>query len=177
MPKLKTTLRLLLLLTGFLLAACGADTAAPQDTAADDTSSSEDAQASVTQPTPVSFDGQAVIYVAAPLSGPNAGEGQAQAAGARLAADILNEQGGVLGREIVIEVVNDRGSPDGAEAAAEQVIAAVDDQTILGVVASETSDPQYQAVQNVYLSDDSLLDSLVVVPASTSPLEIGRAHV
>ena len=152
-----------------LLAACGADTAAP-DTGAASNDANVAAQPT-TEPTPVTFDGEAVIYVAAPLSGRAAGEGQAQAAGARLAAEILNEQGGVLGREIVVKVVNDRGTPEHAATVAAEIVAAAENgETVLGVIASETSDPQYQAVQAVYLADDSALDSLIVVPASTSPL-------
>ena len=62
-----------------------------------------------------------VVYVVGPLSGPDAQRGQAQAAGARVAADQLNRDGGLLGREILVKAINDFGDPEGAlEAVAER---------------------------------------------------------
>ena len=92
-------LLLILSLMFFLLPACGSD---------QDEVSETNEQPSVVEHTPelpVSFDGEVVIYVVGPLSGSDAEKGQAQAAGARLAAEELNRAGGLLGQEIVIKML------------------------------------------------------------------------
>jgi len=147
----------LFMLLATLMVACGG------------TSPAQDTPAIEPTATPVPLSGEAVIYVVAPLSGAQAEQGQAQAAGARLAASILNEQGGLLGREIVIRTVNDRGTAEESLQAAEDIAAEADDN-VMGIITSESSDPQMQAVQNVYLNDALPTNPLVVVPASTNPL-------
>ena len=120
-------------------------------------------------PTPVTvFDGEVVVYVVGPLSGPNAQRGQALAAGARLAAEELNGTGGLLDNKIVVKVLNDRGDPQGALDAAQRVAdaARVGDQ-VVGVVVYEGSDPDLESLSQVYLKDVSGLSPLVIVPAST----------
>lgn len=149
-------LTVLLVAVAALVAACG-----PAPTADEPPQST---------PTAVALEGEAVIYVVVPLSGPQAEQGQAQAAGARLAASILNEQGGLAGQQIVIRTVNDRGTPAGARAAANAIAAEAASDNVVGVVVSESSDPALQAVQAVYLDDTTTPNPLVVVPASTSPL-------
>ncbi|MFW6195494.1 MAG: ABC transporter substrate-binding protein, partial [Chloroflexota bacterium] len=117
-------------------------------------------------PTPVPLEGEATIYVAGPLSGPDAASGQAQAAGARLAADQLNRVGGLQGRRINIETINDFGDPEGAQSAAEQITeAARSGEDVAGVVTFGGSDPELDSVSGGYLGADGL-DSLVVMPAS-----------
>ena len=151
----RTNRTILLLLVAALAAACGASLSAP----------------TADSPTPTAtaapLSGEAVIYVTAPLSGPGAEEGQAQAAGARLAADVLNEQGGLGGQEIIVRTLNDRGTLEGAQQAAETIATSGD--TIYGVVTSEGSDPTLQAVQDTYLGGALSPAPLVVVPASTHP--------
>ena len=52
------------------------------------------------EPTPTavtSFEGEVVVYVVGPMSGPDAQRGKELAAGARLAAEDLNRTGGLLG--------------------------------------------------------------------------------
>lgn len=155
---------LLSMLLAVVLAACGGSAEAPNVPAA------------APSATPVPLSGEAVIYVAAPLSGIHAQEGQAQAAGARLAAAMLNEQGGLNGQEIVIRVVNDRGTPDGAQQAADQIAAESGSGNVVGVIISESSDPQLQAAEAVYLNGGIASAPLVVVPASTSPLAADIDH-
>lgn len=131
----------------------------------------EGAAEAVVEPTPTmpsSYAGEAVIYVVGPLSGPDAEKGQAQAAGARLAADHFNRRGGLLERQIVIKVVNDSGEPAGALEAARQIADAAGED-VGGVVMYEGSDPQLESVKQVYLSPDSGLNPLIVLPTSTYP--------
>ena len=120
-------------------------------------------------PTPVTvFDGEVVVYVVGPLSGPNAQRGQALAAGARLAADELNGTGGLLGNKVVVKSINDRGEPQGALDAAQRVAdAARIGERVVGVVIYEGSDPDLESLAQVYLKDGSGLSPLVIVPAST----------
>lgn len=148
------TLLLFALLT---LTACGGDDPATVEETATDA------------PPPVALEGEAIIYVVAPLSGPHAEQGQSQAAGARLAAATLNETGGLLGQRIEIRTLNDQGDADEALATARTVMDEVGSSTY-GVIVSETSDPQLAAVEQVYLDASANRNPLVVVPASTNPL-------
>ena len=151
----------LLVALPLLLAACtGGGGGGDQQTAGPTTEPS---------PTPVPvFDGEVVVYVVGPLSGPNAQRGQAMAAGARLAAEELNGTGGLLGNKVLVRVINDRGEPQFALDAAQRVAdaARIGDQ-VVGVVVYEGSDPQLESITQVYLKDGSGLSPLVIVPAST----------
>ncbi len=122
---------------------------------------------------PVTFEGEVVIYVVGPMSGRDAEKGQAQAAGARFAADELNRGGGLLNRKVVIKVINDAGEPERALAAAEEVAAATKaGEEVIGIVLHEASDPKLKSAKKIYLSSDSGIDPLVVIPASTEPLSV-----
>ena len=129
---------------------------------------------SIVQPKPakpVTFEGESVVYVVGPMSGRNAEKGQAQAAGARLAAEELNQRGGVLNRKIIVKVINDAGEPELALEAAKKVAAiARAGEKVIGVVLHEGSDPQLESVKQIYLDSDSGLNPLVVLPSSTEPL-------
>lgn len=119
---------------------------------------------------PVTFDGEVLIYVVGPMSGRDAEKGQAQAAGARFAAEELNRSGGLLKRKIVVKVINDAGDPERALEAAQKVAAAArSGEKIIGVVLQERSDPNLKSVKEIYLNSSSGVNPLVVVPASTEP--------
>lgn len=122
-------------------------------------------------PTPtveISFEGEVVIYVVGPMSGPDAQKGQAQAAGARLAAAEWNAKGGLLKRKIIIKEMNDAGDPDKALQAAQKIEEAKEE--VIGVVLHEGSDPQLTSVKQVYGPDQNR--SLVVAPVSSNPLPV-----
>ena len=120
---------------------------------------------------PVTFEGESVIYVVGPLSGRHAEKGQAQAAGARLAAREQNERGGLLNHKIVIKILNDAGNPQGALAAVKQVMdAASTGENLIGIIMHEGSDPRLESVREMYSKHDSGLNGIVVIPASTEPL-------
>ena len=129
------------------------------------------------EPTPTAvttFEGEAVVYVVAPLSGEDAQKGQALGAGARFAAEELNRVGGVLGNKVLVKVINDRGDPEGALDAAQRVAgAARAGEKVIGLVIHEASDPQLESVSQVYLDPGSGLNVLVVVPASTELVPAG----
>ena len=54
------------------------------------------------------YAGEAVVFVAAPLSGGRAEAGQSALGGARLAAEEINREGGLLGHRIVVKAIDDR---------------------------------------------------------------------
>jgi len=113
---------------------------------------------------PVSFEGEAVVYVVGPMSGLEAERGQAQTGGARLAAEELNAAGGVLRHKIVVKALDDRGTPEGALAAAQLIVKSRD--RVIGVIIHEGSDPEFKAVKEVY-SEHSVL---VVAASSSNPM-------
>lgn len=70
-----------------------------------------------------SFDGEIELAVALPLSGEYAAFGQTIADGVILAADERNEDGGLLGKRVVVEVYDDRADGDTAPSLAEDIVA------------------------------------------------------
>ena len=123
---------------------------------------------------PVTFEGEVVVYVVGPMSGADAEKGQALAAGARFAAEELNQSGGLLKQKVIVKVMNDAGNPEGALQAAQKVASAAGaGERVIGVVIHEGSDPKLETVKQVYLSPGSGLNLLVVVPASTNPIPEG----
>lgn len=56
--------------------------------------------------------GEAIVYVAAPLSGIRADAGQSVLGGARLAAAEINRGGGLLGHQLVVRALDDQSDSD-----------------------------------------------------------------
>ncbi len=104
-----------LCLTASLLAGCGgsgqtsgsaagsADTSAAGSSAAGGTAADSSAADSGTAPA-ASFDGKVVLGATAPLTGPNQLTGEYYVNGMQMAADEINAAGGILGRELVLDV-------------------------------------------------------------------------
>jgi len=112
-----------------------------------------------TAPTP-SLDGQVVLGVAVPLSGDLADFGLTIAQGVQLAAADQNAKGGVLGREVVVKVVDDGASADKAAKAAEELVAA-DAAAVVGHFNSGAS----IAAAPIYAG----AGVLQITPTSTNP--------
>lgn len=113
-------------------------------------------------PTP---SGEAYLYVAVPLTGDMASRGQEIAGGARLRADEVNREGGVLGKRVVVRALDDGGDGDGAVDAAKKVAQAVrSGEPVLGVVGHYNSGATGPALDNVYKD----LDIVVVTPGSSN---------
>lgn len=110
--------------------------------------------------------GQAVIYVAAPLSGDQADGGQSVLGGVRKRADEVNRAGGVLGgKEVVVKGLDDQADDAVAEDVAHQVEKAFrGGETVLGVVGHYNSGPTGKALP-IY----SQLGLVVVSPSSSNP--------
>jgi len=79
--------------------------------------------------------GDVIVYVAVPLSGFQANGGQTIVGGARLKADEINSQGGLLGYRVVVRGIDDESDDDVAAAVADEVAAAVNrGEKVLGVI-------------------------------------------
>ena len=107
--------------------------------------------------------GEALVYVAGPLSGFQANAGQTVLGGARLAAEQINCAGGLLGYKVTIVGVDDQSDSDVAAGIAEQIAAAVGEgQNVLGVIGHLNSG-QTLAAMEIYKD----LPLVVITPTSS----------
>jgi branched-chain amino acid transport system substrate-binding protein len=84
--------------------------------------------------------GDVIVYVALPLSGPQANGGQTALGGARLAAAEINRTGGLLGYKVIIRELDDESNSEVAVAKAQQVVAAVQSgERVLAVIGHMNS--------------------------------------
>ena len=77
-----------------------------------------------------------VIGVIAPLTGSKAEQGMQFKEGAELAAADLNKAGGVLGRQVRLELLDDEGQPKNAAAAAQKLAA---NRNVIGVIGPSST--------------------------------------
>ncbi len=111
--------------------------------------------------------GEAIVYVAAPLSGFQANAGQTVLGGARLAAEKINRSGGVLGYEVTVVGMDDESDSDVAvDIAAEIEAALAQGKRVLGVIGHLNSG-QTLAAMEIY---ENL--SLVVVTPTASEVSL-----
>jgi branched-chain amino acid transport system substrate-binding protein len=110
--------------------------------------------------------GEAVVYVAAPLSGDQADGGQSVLGGVRKKADEVNRGGGVLnGKRVVVRGLDDQADEGVATEVAAQVENALKaGETVLGVVGHYNSGPTAAAME-VY----NRLGLVVITPSSSNP--------
>ncbi len=104
--------------------------------------------------------GDAVVYVAVPLSGFQANGGQTVLGGARLAAEEINRKGGLRGYRVVVRPLDDESSDDVAVARVGDIQSALDGgETVLGVIGHLNSG-QTLAAMDLYKD----MPLLVVTP-------------
>jgi branched-chain amino acid transport system substrate-binding protein len=107
--------------------------------------------------------GEAVVYVAAPLSGFQANGGQTVLGGVRLAAEEINRNGGLLGYRVVVRPLDDESDSDVAVAQVDEVQAALNrGETVLGVIGHLNSG-QTLAAMELYRA----MDIVVVTPTAS----------
>jgi len=95
-------------------------------------------------------EGELTVYVAVPLSGFQANGGQTVLGGARLRAEQANLQGGVLGRRIVVEAVDDEADSDVATDVAQTVVQDLaGGKDVLGIIGHYNSG-QTLAAMRIY---------------------------
>jgi branched-chain amino acid transport system substrate-binding protein len=111
--------------------------------------------------------GDITVYVAAPLSGFQAEGGQTVVGGARLAAEEINRQGGLLGYRVKVVAVDDEADSDVAVEVANSIKESIaNGERVLGVVGHYNSG-QTLAAMEVYKDL-----GLVVVTSTASDVSI-----
>ena len=89
---------------------------------------------------PGNFKGDAIVYVAVPLSGWQAEGGQTLAGGVRLMADELNKAGGLLNYRVKVVALDDEADPDTAANIADEIKKAVQaGDKVIGVIGHYNS--------------------------------------
>jgi len=78
------------------------------------------------------------IAVVGPMQGNDSATGDAMRRGAELAAEQINDAGGIRGRAVVVEAINDGNDPDIALDAAQEAVALEDVVAIVGHARPET---------------------------------------
>lgn len=92
--------------------------------------------------------GEVTIYVVAPLSGWQANGGQTVAGGARLMAEQINRQGGLLGYKVTVVALDDEADSDVAKSRAQEIADAVKQgKKIVGVIGHLNSGQTLAAMQ------------------------------
>ncbi len=113
--------------------------------------------------------GEAIVYVAGPLSGFQANTGQTVAGGVRLMAEQLNRTGGLLGYKVKVIALDDEADSDVATAVAEQIKEAVNrGDRVIGVIGHPNSG-QTAAAMAIYKD----LQVVVITPTAS---EVGLTH-
>ncbi len=109
--------------------------------------------------------GDLTVYVAAPLSGWQADGGQTVVGGARLAAEAINERGGLLGYRVNVVALDDEADSEVAVEVANEVAAAVQrGEPVLGVIGHYNSG-QAAAALPIYKD----LPIIVITPTASDP--------
>lgn len=121
----------------FLPVACSP---APTPTASDSPTTPTQTASVDVKPTPISFKGETTLYVVVPLTGFQANAGQTVLGGVRTAVADVNNSGGVLGKKVVVEALDDMSDSDTATTLAQKIL---DDKKsgkdILGVIGNLNS--------------------------------------
>lgn len=107
--------------------------------------------------------GEAIVYVAGPLSGFQANTGQTVAGGVRLMAEQLNRSGGLLGYKVKVIALDDEADSEVAAAVAEQIREAIArGERVIGVIGHPNSG-QTAAAMAVYKD----LPIVVITPTAS----------
>jgi branched-chain amino acid transport system substrate-binding protein len=93
-------------------------------------------------------EGEAIVFVAVPLSGFQANGGQTILGGVRLAAEEINRSGGLLGYEVVVRPLDDESDSDVAVSQVSQVEQAIQQgERVLGVIGHLNSGQTLAAME------------------------------
>lgn len=116
--------------------------------------------------------GDAVVFVAVPLSGFQANGGQTVLGGVRLAAEEINRNGGLLGYRVVVRPLDDESDSDVAVAQVAEIQAALDSgEQVLGVIGHLNSG-QTLAAMELYQS----LPVIVITPTASEQSLTARGY-
>jgi branched-chain amino acid transport system substrate-binding protein len=107
--------------------------------------------------------GEVVVYVVAPLSGGQSNGGQTVVGGAKVMADQINKQGGLLGYKVTVIGMDDQADSDVAAAKAKEIADAVKQgKKVIGVIGHLNSG-QTSAGMQVYKD----LPLVVITPTAS----------
>ena len=107
--------------------------------------------------------GEVIVYVVAPLSGAQSNGGQTVVGGAKVMADQLNKQGGLLGYKVTIIGLDDQADSDVAADKAKEIADAVKQgKKVIGVIGHLNSG-QTSAAMQVYKD----LPLVVITPTAS----------
>lgn len=112
---------------------------------------------------PAPTQGDAVVYVAVPLSGFMANGGQTVLGGVRLAAAELNRSGGLLGHRVVVRPLDDEADSDVAVAQVDEIREAISRGERVVAVIGHLNSGQTLAAMEEYAA----LRLLVITPTSS----------
>lgn len=107
--------------------------------------------------------GDAVVYVAVPLSGFMANGGQTVLGGVRLAAEELNRSGGLLGHRVVVRPLDDEADSDVAVLQVEEIREALSRGDLVVAVIGHLNSGQTLAAMEHYAG----MDVVVITPTSS----------
>lgn len=107
--------------------------------------------------------GDAIIYVAVPLSGFMANGGQTVLGGVRLAAEQINRSGGLLGYRVLVRSLDDEADSDVAVSQVEEIREALDRGERVVAVIGHLNSGQTLAAMEHYQG----LDLVVITPTSS----------
>jgi len=107
--------------------------------------------------------GDAVVYVAVPLSGFMANGGQTVLGGVRLAAEEINRSGGLLGYRVVVRPLDDEADSDVAVSQVEEIRRALNQEENVVAVIGHLNSGQTLAAMERYQG----LDLVVITPTSS----------
>ncbi len=116
--------------------------------------------------------GDAIVFVAVPLSGFQANGGQTVLGGVRLAAEELNRSGGLLGYSVVVRPLDDESDSDVAVAQVEQIQSAIaNGEQVLGVIGHLNSG-QTLAAMELYQT----MSVVVITPTASEQSLTARGY-
>jgi branched-chain amino acid transport system substrate-binding protein len=107
--------------------------------------------------------GDAVVYVAVPLSGFMANGGQTVLGGVRLAAEEINRSGGLLGYRVVVRPLDDEADSEVAVSQVEEIRGALEREELVVAVIGHLNSGQTLAAMEHYQG----LDLVVITPTSS----------
>jgi len=107
--------------------------------------------------------GDAIVYVAVPLSGFMANGGQTVLGGVRLAAEQINRSGGLMGYRVVVRPLDDEADSDVAVSQVEQIQQALDAGERVVAVIGHLNSGQTLATMDLYKD----MDLVVITPTSS----------
>lgn len=125
-------------LFSLLIAACGGSSSSSSSSSSTEPANAEPAAATTAAH---NFEGQLKIGAVLPLTGPNASIGEDQRRGVELAVEKVNAAGGVLGKELEVDIEDSEGTAEGTLSAARKLVSVDKVPVVIGEFSSGNTIP------------------------------------